>query len=73
MSKRSAFPKRLTVTREYPTNDEPYLTIQDGGVRDIGTDGEPVAIYELVTTGTVAIEKTLIEDAPKRTRRRAAK
>lgn len=71
MSKKATykFPTRITVTVEEPTNDEAYLCVQEEGFRDISTDGQRVAVYQLVTTGIVAIDKSLIEDKPKKRKR----
>ena len=56
------FPKLIHVTwEEVGTNDDPYLAVQMGGVFDVETHNEPIAVYQLVKAGRVEIRKRMVE------------
>lgn len=57
MAKRSDFPKTVTVYRDEPRNDDPYLMVAKD--LDALVDGELVATYQLVKIERLTVTRTL--------------
>lgn len=57
--KTKPFPRLLHITLE--DDDEPFFIVQEKGVLAVEEAGKAIAIYELVSVGTVEISKTFVE------------
>lgn len=57
MSKRK-FPNLIHVIR---SDDDEYWQVEEAGVADVDQEGTPMAIYKLVSVGTVTIRKSFTE------------
>lgn len=52
------FPSIVHLTRELPEADDEWFMVHTNGVADIDTHGTPIAIYQLVSIGTVDVQRT---------------